>query len=226
MSSFFYYIPGAIICLIVAMVAGPNLIAPDKRDDMAHQARVVVQAGGHYIRDNHDALLAQVKDGRTVMINTPKLQEYLPADFVADNPWHQHYQLNIIGDPKKPSGLTAFVLTTGGQPIASGDPAHPFTNGVSDINRIARQIPHGGYISFPSDIATADDDSWHIFLSDYGVKSPPGHLFVWVSDDLLPGGERRPDAVVQQDNNHGFFHCLLNSTSWPVNIFPLLRPQQ
>lgn len=204
MSSFSYYIPGAIICVIMVIVIQ---FAPDERDDMAHQAIMVVQAGGHYIRDNHDTLVEQVKDGRAVTINTQTLQEYLPAGFVADNPWHQHYQLNIIGDPRKHSGLTAFVLTTGGQPIASRDPASPFEG---DINRIARQIPHGGYISFPSDIAVADDGSWHIFLSDYGVKSTPGHLFVWVPDDMLPGGEVRPGAAVQQDDNPGFFHCLLN----------------
>lgn len=160
----------------------------DKQNDMAHQATIVVWVGGHYIRDNYDALSVQVKDGRTVSISDQTLQDkgYLPAGFSLDNPWHQHYQLNITGDPEKPSRLTAFVLTTGGIPIAGG----------TSLPSIARKIAYGGYISFPADMAFAADSSWYIFLNNYAVKGQEGHLFVWVPDYLLPGGEKCPNTML------------------------------
>lgn len=161
-----------------------------KQDDMARQMLTLVQAGGHYIRANHDALLAQEKDGRPVTISDQTLQDkgYLPPGFSLENTRHQHYRLNITGDPKKPSGLIAFVFTTDGTPIDD-----------SAIASIASQIPHGGYIGFPGDMAVAADDSWHIFLSNYGVTGQPGHLLAWIPDDMLPGGEVRPDTLPHKD---------------------------
>ena len=183
-------ITGILFSLLVISWINTGGSATVKQDDMARQMLTLVQAGGHYIRANHDALLAQEKDSRPVTISDQTLQDkgYLPPGFSLENARHQHYRLNITGDPKKPSGLTAFVFTTDGTPIAD-----------STIASIASQIPHGGYISFPGDIAVSWDDSWHIFLSNYGVTGQPGHLLAWIPDDMLPGGEVRPDTLPHKD---------------------------
>lgn len=155
-------------------------------DDMATSMNTVIEASGHYIRDHHDALADQRQKVRIVTISGQTLQDngYLPAGFSLDNPWHQHFQLNVTHDPKTPSRLTAFVLTTGGKPVQPGEALF-----------ISNKIDQGGAIIMANEVFTVDEpDSQEIRLKDYDVSGQQGHLFAWVPDDGLTSGGKFPAA--------------------------------
>ncbi|WP_187181785.1 shufflon system plasmid conjugative transfer pilus tip adhesin PilV [Serratia marcescens] len=142
------------------------------------------QAGGHYIRDNQNALEAQIKNGERVTISGQTLLEkgYLPNGFSLDNPWHQHYQLMVMHNPKPPFQLMAFVLTTGGK-------------NTTDDRDIARRIGlpvKAGFTRTPDDLVVATDNGWSISLKDYGISGQQAHLLAWVPACMLPDGEKLP----------------------------------
>lgn len=172
-----------LILPVLALMASALYIESGKQH-MAHQTMNVVQAGGHYIRDNQNALEAQIKNGGKVTISGETLREkgYLPTGFSLDNRWYQHYQLMVMNNPKPPFQLVAFVLTTGGKD-------------TTDDRDIARRISlpvKAGFTRAPDDLVVATDNSWRIVLKDYGISGQQAHLLAWVPAGMLPDGEKLP----------------------------------
>ncbi|MGK2894526.1 shufflon system plasmid conjugative transfer pilus tip adhesin PilV [Klebsiella michiganensis] len=155
-------------------------------DVTASHMDTVTQAGRHYIRDNHDTLVNQVKNGKPVTVSVQTLldQGYLPSGFSQTNFNSQTYQLNVVRDPKNTAQLAAFVLTTGGQPIEFKGLRY-ISQGISGM---------GGYL-YPDNVANGADGGWQMKLSDYGLSGKSGHLADWLSADILGGDNDESDRL-------------------------------
>lgn len=155
-------------------------------DVMAAHLSTVSQAGQHYIRDNHDALVNQVKTGSTVSVTgqTLRTQGYLPAGFSLANFNAQTYLLRIARDPAHADQLVAFVLTAGGEPVE-----------FRGLRYIAQGIVGmGGYV-YPANVANGADGGWQIRLGDYGLTGESGHLASYLSADILGSDSAESDRL-------------------------------
>lgn len=155
-------------------------------DVMATHLSTVSLAGQHYIRDNHDTLVSQVKGGTALSVTGQTLRDkgYLPAGFSLANFNTQTYLLRIACDPAHPDQLVAFVLTTGGQPVE-----------YRGLRYIAQSITGmGGYV-YPENIANGADGGWQIKLGDYGLTGQSGHLASYLSADILGSDSAESDRL-------------------------------
>ncbi|EKS6645704.1 shufflon system plasmid conjugative transfer pilus tip adhesin PilV [Enterobacter hormaechei] len=155
-------------------------------DVMALHMDTFTRAARHYVRDHYASLVGQVSHGNPVTIGGQALRDqgYLPAGFSLTNFNTQRYQVSIARDPQKTSQLAAFVMTTGGQPIA-----------FKGLRYIAQSLSGmGGYL-YPDDIATGADGGWQLKLTDYSLRGQSGHLVDWLSADVLGGSDDESDRL-------------------------------
>ncbi|WP_436883018.1 shufflon system plasmid conjugative transfer pilus tip adhesin PilV [Enterobacter asburiae] len=147
-------------------------------DVMALHMDTVTRAARHYVRDNYAALQSQVNGGHPVTVSGQTLRDkgYLPSGFSLTNFSTQRYLVGIARDPQKTSQMAAFVMTTGGQPIAF--------KGLRYVSQSVSGM--GGYL-YPDNIANGADGGWQLKLADYGLSGQSGHLVNWLSADVLDG---------------------------------------
>lgn len=155
-------------------------------DVMALHMDTVTRAAQHYVRDNYATLQSQVSGGKPVTVSGQTLRDkgYLPSGFSLTNFNTQSYQVGIARDPQKTSQLAAFVMTTGGQPIAF--------KGLRYISQSVSGM--GGYL-YPDNIANGADGGWQLKLADYGLSGQSGHLADWLSADVLGGSDDESDRL-------------------------------
>lgn len=180
------------IVLAIVMIAAPlgfmrysAYMEERSWDVMAMHMSTVSLAAQHYVRDNHDALATQANGG-PVLISCQTLRDngYLPSGFSLNNNEGQSYLLSIARDPKHTTQLVAFVLTTGGQPLA-----------FRGLRYIAQGITGmGGYL-WPDNVASGADGGWQMRLPDYGLSGQSGHLASYLSADILGGESDESDRL-------------------------------
>lgn len=142
----------------------------------ARNMTAVGSAAKSFIRDNREALTAQVSGGPPVTITAARLQTdgYLPPGFGLRNGAAQSYTVGIARDPTFNQKLVAFVLTTGGREFS-----------FRGLRYISQKVDGAGGYVWPANVATGAFAGWEINLGTYGLSAARGHIATWLSSEVL-----------------------------------------
>ncbi|MRK19121.1 shufflon system plasmid conjugative transfer pilus tip adhesin PilV [Pseudomonas sp. JG-B] len=155
--------------LVAAGTASAWLFYLDHQANLqaGEHAKVVLDAGARYLKDNQAAVLAAATPTTPAVITVAMLlnTNYLPMGFSDQNSYGQTYSIRAL-EPQ-PNVLQTLLVTTGGQAISE-----------QNIRAIARNIgAQGGFIS-TLDTATAQGalGGWQMPVASFGVNPGAGHL--------------------------------------------------